>query len=492
MKKKLWIDLFIKVGVIFVVFVVVLGVANSTLLLKYFTIKQEKLLREQAETVAAIDPYDTDALDDAVWGMREAHNFDTEIYFENGKIIYTTRGAQLIDFRDEPQQGPGGFKMIHEIMKEKSSKTLSDGTVILTAVSAITGDEYLVCRRISEDGIITELRTKTSILENSASVAGEFMTIVAALCFAISLIWVFMFAKKFASPIAEMNEITKSMARLDFSRKVKVTRQDELGQLGESVNVLSNRLDEALTELRDANARLRDEIELERQLDVMRRGFVANVSHELKTPLAIIGGYAEGLKLGVNGEAREEYCDTIIDETERMNRLVLSLLELSKYEGAQMPTSPAEFDISVMAKDMLERIFRGKEEVTLSCEIPEGTAVFADAVQTEQILKSYLENAAAHVKNGGIVRIFCEEAEDGFKVCVFNSGEHIDPELMPQIWQSFFRGDKAHSRSEGRFGLGLSIVAAIVKAQGETCGVDNVEDGVCFWFTVKRKNEQCD
>ena len=258
MKKKLWIDLFIKVGIIFVVFVTVLGIANSTLLVKYFTHKQERLLREKSETVAAIDPYDTDALDDAVWGMREAHNFDTEIYFENGKILYTTRGAQLIDFRDEPQQGPGGFKMIHEIMEERSSKALSDGTVILTATSAITGDEYLVCRRISEDGIITELRTKISILENSASVAGEFMTIIAVICFALSLIWVFMFAKKFASPIAEMNEITKNMARLDFSRKVKVTRQDELGQLGESVNALSDKLDASLTELRDANARLRD------------------------------------------------------------------------------------------------------------------------------------------------------------------------------------------------------------------------------------------
>ena len=128
-----------------------------------------------------------------------------------------------------------------------------------------------------------------------------------------------------------MNTITRDMANLKFDRTITVNRNDEIGQLASSVNEMSASLSNTLDDLKRTNLKLRDEIELERQLDVMRKTFVANVSHELKTPISIISGYAEGLKLNVNGDNREAYCDTIIDESRRMNNLVLSILELSKY-----------------------------------------------------------------------------------------------------------------------------------------------------------------
>ncbi len=431
--------------------------------------------------MARLDPEDTEALDQEIWAMREDHNFDIEIYYENGNIIYTTN--RPISPHNSYLPSGGSFNIIHEKLDIIKSKVLDDGAIILTAKSTVTGDEYLVCRRNSY-GVITELRTQLSILENSAGVAGEFVTIIAIICFIGSIIWIFIFARKFSKPISEMSEITENMANLDFSRKVKVKREDEIGRLGDSINNLSDKLDASLAELRQSNAKLKNEIELERQLDVMRKGFVANVSHELKTPLAIISGYAEGLKLNINSSSKDEYCDTIIDETERMNRLVLSILELSKYESAQIKTQNTEFDISQMASDMLCRVFRDKTNIQTACEIPENTLVFADAMQTEQIFKSYLENAAVHVKEGGRVCVLCEKEGGKLKISVFNSGDNIDPEIMPHIWQSFYRGNQSHTRSENRFGLGLSIVSAIVKAQGQSCGVYNTEDGVCFWFTT--------
>ena len=171
------------------------------------------------------------------------------------------------------------------------------------------------------------------------------MIFVSVICFLLSIIWVLIFARQFSRPIAEMNEITEDMAKLNFNRKLKIDRQDEIGQLASSVNALSESLNTALTELTETNAKLRDDIEEERRLDAMRRGFVANVSHELKTPIAIISGYAEGLKLNINEESKEEYCNTIIDESRRMNRLVLSILELSRYESGQIPINRSDFDI---------------------------------------------------------------------------------------------------------------------------------------------------
>lgn len=166
-----------------------------------------------------------------------------------------------------------------------------------------------------------------------------------------------------------------------------------------------------------------------------------------------------------------------------MNKLVLSILELSRYESGQIPLNRQNFDISVMSKEMLDRIFAGKN-VVYGCDIPENTTVFADELQIEQVLKSLLENAAAHTPEGGEVKISSETKDGIYRISVNNTGSHIDEELMPQIWQSFFRGDKSHKRESSRFGLGLSIVTAIMKLHGNSCGVNNTENGVCFWFEV--------
>ena len=285
-----------------------------------------------------------------------------------------------------------------------------------------------------------------------------------------------------------MNEITEDMAKLNFNRKLKIDRQDEIGQLASSVNALSESLNTALTELTETNAKLRDDIEEERRLDAMRRGFVANVSHELKTPIAIISGYAEGLKLNINEESKEEYCNTIIDESKRMNRLVLSILELSRYESGQIPINRSDFDISQMTDDMLRRIFANKN-ITAENRLPEGLLINADPLQTEQVLKAYLENAASHTPEGGSVTVSANETDGVIRISVTNTGSHISEELMPQIWQSFFRGDTSHKRESSRFGLGLSIVSAIMKLHSRSCGVYNTENGVCFWFEADAAKE---
>ncbi len=482
MKRKLWINLFMKLAIIFIAFVVILTVANSTLLINYFTFKQENLLAERSKEISNMSYDDPESLENYIWELKDRYNFETELYDrKTGKIICTTRGAKLLDFFSSGLENYG-FDMNREKMDIISSKTLPDGAIIQKGASRMTKDQYLLCSRTKGD-IVTEVKIRISLLENSATVASEFISIIAAVCFVLSLIWVFVFARKFSAPISEMSSITEKMSELDFSKKVNVTRTDEIGLLGSSINNLSDKLDISLKELRETNEKLRGEIELERQLDVMRRGFVADVSHELKTPLSIISGYAEGLKLNINSASKEEYCNTIIDETERMNRLVLSILELSKYEGGGMKSIPEVFDISAVAEDMISRVFMGRKDVTAVCEIANGSMVFADPTQTEQILKSFIENAASHVNENGMVRIFSAESGKKLKVFVENTGSQIDPELMPRIWESFFRGDASHNRDQSRFGLGLSIVSAIIKSQGEECGVYNTENGVCFWFT---------
>lgn len=479
---RLWVNIFLRVGVIFAAFVIMLVLANSTLLTHYFSMRQKSQLHDQLGRVERLDINDRDAVSDTLGEIRDNYNFDIEIYRANGQIIYTTHSGQLMDFAI---LGNPNFTMAHEGLVSVKSEQLSDGAVFEEAVRRFDNSEFLLCRKEILSGIYAEVRIQKQLISASADTASEFVCIMAVICFVLSIVWVFIFARKFSRPLILMNDITRDMSQQKFSRHLEIDRTDEIGQLAYSINEMSDSLSSALAELKSANAALKDEIELERQLDVMRRGFVANVSHELKTPIAIISGYAEGLKLNVNTASKEEYCDAIIDESARMNRLVFGLLQLSKYESGQVPLCRESFDISPLAHEITARIFRGKN-ISFECSIPTPTQVNADPTQIEQVLRAYLENAAAHTPDGGSVTVSSSEFDSHIRISVHNTGSHVESEKMSQIWQSFYRGDTSHKRDSTRFGLGLSIVGAIMRMHSRQCGVYNTETGVCFWFDIDR------
>lgn len=483
LRSKLWFNIFLPVAVIFVAFTLILTLCNTALLSVFFEFRQRGLLISQIERLDSIDINDSNHITEIISDINDNYNFDVEIYNTRGNILYTTHSSQMMDFymleRDD-------FKMSHEELDATDIKYMSNGITFMKAQSRFSGTEFLLCQKELSNGITAEVRIQRRLVTASAQTANEFIIAVAAVCLALSVIWVLAFAKRFSKPIISMNEITRDMANLKFDRKLKVTSSDEIGSLAQSVNEMSDSLSATLEDLRISNSKLRDEIELERSLDAMRRGFVANVSHELKTPISIISGYAEGLKLNVNSSSREQYCDTIIDESRRMNDLVLSILELSRYESGQMPKNPQQFDIFAVSSQICERLF-SDSGIAVENLIPKGIQAFADKTQIEQMLKAYLENAKAHTKPGGTVTLKADKKDDKLRISVRNTGENIPPNIMPSIWQSFFRGDTSHNRSEGRFGLGLSIVSAICRENGCDCGVYNTIDGVCFWFDIDTK-----
>ena len=223
-----------------------------------------------------LDFNDTTTVISALSEINEKFNFDVEIYNSSGRILYTTHGGQMMDYFSLKSDK---FIMTHEEMSPIKSETFGDGTVFETAVRRFDKNEYLLCRKQIANNLFAEVRIQKKLISNSASIANQFMIFVSVICFLLSIIWVLIFARQFSRPIAEMNEITEDMAKLNFNRKLKIDRQDEIGQLASSVNALSESLNTALTELTETNAKLRDDIEEERRLDALRRGFVANVSH---------------------------------------------------------------------------------------------------------------------------------------------------------------------------------------------------------------------
>ncbi len=479
---KLWVKLFLRLAAVFLVFVLIIMISNSTLLTGYFIKSQKSQLLLQKSTVQHIDINNSDTTIDTLTSLEENKNIETEIYSSDGTTLYTTYGGQMLDFLYGPYKN-SKFKMQHRELDVIESNKLMDGTVLEISKDKRSNNEYIVYR-IEKDTYTVEMRVQMQMLKTSAQFANKFIKVIAIICLAGAMIWVFVFAKRTAKPITEMNSITKDMANLNFSRKIKIKEKetDEIGELANSINLLSEKLDATLSDLRSKNEKLKDEIETERSLDIMRKEFVANVSHELKTPIAIIRGYAEGLK-EVDTSKKEEYCNIIIDESSRMNKLVLSILNLSKFESKSLQPNCTKFNIGEMCENLAKRIIV-KNKLILKTESTKNVDVFADPDLYEQAIKSYLENAESHAE--GEVTVETTVKGDKVFVNVSNVGEQIDEKEMPYIWQSFYRGDTSHKRDKTRFGLGLSICSAIAKLHNESLGVYNTKTGVTFWISVAK------
>ena len=222
----------------------------------------------------------------------------------------------------------------------------------------------------------------------------------------------------------------------------------------------------------------------------MRKEFLSNVSHELKTPLAVISGYAEGLAECVNedAESRNYYCEVILDETEKMNRMVKQLLSLNQLEFGQENLQMQRFDLTELIQGMLQQMSLLLEQNQILLEFSERVPVYVwgDEFKIEEVLMNYLSNAIHHAKGDKRIHIFYTQKEEMVRVHVYNSGEPIPELALPEIWTKFYKVDKARTREYGGTGIGLSIVKAIMQLHKQAYGVQNHADGVEFWFELDK------
>jgi two-component system, OmpR family, sensor histidine kinase VanS len=371
------------------------------------------------------------------------------------------------------------------------SKEIIDARTVLEMQSdpAIKID-FMVIDRMLRNGDRLNIRQPLAPISESASVAAQFMILTGVLSLFVGCLWAFLFAKRFTRPILDLNHIAQRMALLDFSQKAAIERNDEIGKLGQSINHLSDQLDDAISELSEKNKQLQADVDTERQLDKMRKEFISNVSHELKTPLSLILGYAEGLKENVpqDDQSRNYYCSVIIDEAERMDRLVHDLLNLSQIESGFFNLLLTDFDLSALIADVLQKYHTilAERNILLNTHIPADCRVQGDQLRIEQILFNYINNAIEHAEGARQLEISVTETKSHFRVSVYNSGRHIPSESLSKIWASFYKIDKARTREYGGHGLGLSIVRAIQELHENSYGVENLEDGVRFWFEINK------
>jgi len=472
-------------------FFALLSLLSSTILLeKVYVWKKEAALIEAAKMID--DTYRGDPADLATELKRIANSLGAGIVItdQSGQIKYTSFGPFI------HQQNSGHSKEGLRLPPPpphitKSRKSVDEKTTLeMQSDPDIKIDFIVIDRRLNNRDLL-HMRQALAPIADSAAVASQFVVITGLLSILVGCTWAFFFAKRFIRPILNLNRIAQRMAVLDFSQKASIERSDEVGQLGQSINHLSQRLDNAIAELNQKNRQLLADVEKERQLDRMRKEFVSNVSHELKTPLALILGYAEGLRENVaqDDQSKDYYCSVIMEEAEKMDRLVRDLLSLSQMESGIFQLTPEVFDLSVSIDELVQkyRTILTDNSITLNVTKPECCLVQADRLRVEQVLFNFLNNAIAHVGAAKTVEISLNASNDPqyFRVSVYNSGSHIPADSLDKIWTSFYKVDKARTHQDGGHGLGLSIVRAIQDLHGSGYGAENTTNGVRFWFDVQ-------
>ena len=356
-----------------------------------------------------------------------------------------------------------------------------------------TQSEYIEIWGFLDNGNLVLIRGALESVRDSVEISNRFLIIIGLVAAAGGAIGVLVMSGRFTKPIIELTEISEEMRELDFEVKYKggKGRRSELDVLGENINELSEALEATIRELKTANMELRQDIARKEEIDEMRRNFISNISHDLKTPIALIQGYAEGLQEGIKDdpESRDYYCSVIIDEADRMNTLVKSLLTLDHIESGTEAMKMDRFDVSSLIRDYIKSadLLARQKDARIEFDDTGECFVWGDPFKVGEVLQNYVSNAINHVDEEKEIRIWIERRENSARVSVFNTGEPIPEESLPYIWDKFYRADKARTREYGGSGIGLSIVKAIMDSLNGGYGVTNYDNGVEFWFELETR-----
>lgn len=290
-------------------------------------------------------------------------------------------------------------------------------------------------------------------------------------------------------PIMKINKTAADIAALDFSKKCEVKNDNEIGNLARTINSMSDNLQNALGELNSANCQLKKDLDIQKELDLMRRDFLAAVTHEFKTPITLIKGYTESIVDGVaEGNDKETALETIVRETEKLDRFVNDILELSRLESVGYRLNISEFYVKELLCEICDEYRNAIKDrnISLINNFSDSDILAnGDRFRIGQVLTNFLNNAIDHTPSGMSI-LLTSEAKDGKAVIsIHNQGKCIEPAELDRIWEKFYRVEKSRNKKFGGAGLGLAISKSILSLHNSSFGVYNTEDGVTFYFTLE-------
>ncbi|WP_252225853.1 MULTISPECIES: HAMP domain-containing sensor histidine kinase [Clostridium] len=450
------------------IFLVLCGIfLNSIFLESYYIYKNKRIFLSMNEKISNKYIDDKENIDEYINMIDSIDNIRTIIVNENLNIEHNSFPKK------EPNKDRGLSKEIKQTILENEDKLSNKYVYYIEQKHDDNMNKLIFISRMNNGKFIILNKSLKGIYE-SASIANQFYMFAAAIVIAIGGIFILIFSKKITKPIIEMSNVAENISNLNFDKRVDINLHDEIGNLGKSINKISEKLSTSINELKQ-------DVEKRKQL-------VRDMSHELKTPIGIIKGYAEGLKYGVayDKEKMDTYCSVLVEECDRMDKLVQELLNHSMMESGMVKINKTSLDISDLISNIVERFNQTFIDKCIDFDLKcvNNYVISADSHMLEKAVNNFITNAIDHVDERRIIELTVENKEDGIKINVFNTGSHIQMKDLEKIWDVYYKVDKARGRTYGGHGLGLSIVKLIVEFHGGTTEVKNTEDGVIFSLEI--------
>lgn len=457
---------------------------NNMFLGQYYLSTKIKVIRDAYRSIsqaANSDTYSTKEFKAALDDVCSVYNIMVYVMDADSMVRYQSyNGGAELERRL--------FGYLLGFLSDDDLRILEEGEDYVLQRVQVGDDDYLEMYGRLNTGISFIMRTPIESIRESVKIANRFFAYAGVAGTLLGAVIIWLVTGRITRPILKLNHISEQMVHLDFEAKYTGNAHNEIDLLGENINKLSASLERSISELKTANNELQKDIEKKEQIDEMRKEFLANVSHELKTPIALIQGYAEGLSEGVNDdpESRNFYCEVIMDEASKMNTMVQKLLTLNQLEFGNDVVTMERFDLTALVKNYIQSalILTKQNEIQVCAEDWTPVFVWADEYKTEEVFMNYFSNAVNHCSGEKKIIVSLEQSERNVRVGVFNTGEPIPEESLPHLWEKFYKVDKARTREYGGSGVGLSIVKAIMESMNQQYGVENYSNGVLFWFEL--------
>lgn len=493
--KSVRFKLFLTMCAVIMVIVICLIVANNVVLETFYIYSKTNTVKQVYER---IDNYyqqniNGDGIETELKRIAFNNNFDIYIKTNENILIFSTDR----DFYNTLSR----LNSINESKKLENQVIYENEDMTVRKINDASNNiSYLLLTGTLSNGYSLYIRIPVVPIEESVRISNKALVIIGGFTILISAFIASFVSKKFTDPILQLNDIANKMARLDFSKRYRLTdTEDEINELGKSINTMSSKLETTIKQLRANNIELEKDIEEKSKIDEMRKQFISDVSHELKTPIALIQGYAEGLIENVNSddESRKFYAEVILDESNKMDKLVKQLLELMKLEYGKREFTNEKFNIVELINEVIRKcnVMIEEKKVDVKIDSQDINYVKADEFYIEQVVTNYITNAIKHVEEKDSkkeinITIRKIETTNKIRISVFNTGENIKEEDIDRIWGRFYKVDSSRNREDGGSGIGLALVKAIMNNYQSDYGVINHENGVEFYFELDNSNEE--
>ena len=469
--KSVRVRLFLTLSIVTSLIILLLVFTNSIVLESFYVYSKVHSVRRGYEEINNLYKNNGIIETDELKSIADKYNFELLIETDYDVIIYS--GDQNLISAINKSKDSSKFTAF----KNSHRRILYGGEKIsITKIS----DDVLNCILLSgkmDNGYLIYIEVPIAAIEESVRISNNLLIIMGIIIAIVSAVISSVISMKFTKPILKLNEIANKMANLDFSEKYRVTdSDDEINELGKSINEMSNKLEKTIKQLRKNNNQLEKDIEEKSKIDEMRKQFISDVSHELKTPIALIQGYAE----------------VILDESNKMDKLVKQLLELMTIEYGKRDFNNTKFNICELIQEVIRKCNVMLEETGAQVQFENTNPiyVYADEFYMDQVFTNYFTNAIKHVKeiNGKkeiVIKTDINENNKKVRISVFNTGDNISEDNIQRIWGRFYKIDSSRNRNDGGTGIGLSLVKAIMNSYNSEYGVINKKDGVEFYFDIE-------